>query len=207
MPSITNTTPRQPHTFGGVSISVPYPYEAGHTLSAAEAKQFNVWLATTVGNGFNRKLVALRDAANAERVGLHKAKTYTGPMDETGKKPAQITTADLDLDYQSAFDEAFSTYTPGVSNRGSGGATSTDPVMKHAQTLAKAKVTELITRKGLKVRDFQTSKTEAGDSKFSELVTSYIAANPWIVDSARAQLAALAEHEAEDFDLGVEEPA
>lgn len=202
MPTIHESHPRHPHTFGGVEIQVPYPFAEGHQLTAGEAKAMNVWLATAIGNGHNR---ALSDAVEAYNKGKKVADRLVETKDEAGTKiPA---TAKLpDFDFQAAFDKRFASYELGVSNRGGGGSTSTDPVMVQARSLAALKVKELITRKGLRVRDFQTTKTESGDSKFTELVGAYIASNPWIVDSARAQLAAIAEHEAEgEIDLGVTE--
>lgn len=91
---------------------------------------------------------------------------------------------------QEVFDNLFTSYELGVSNRGSGTG-AVDPVSKAAHSIASLKVKELITAKGLKVSAFHAAKDEHGHSKFSTLVAQYVEKNPWVTELAKSQVAAM----------------
>ena len=198
MPTFTPSTPTEDHIFQDVTIAVPYTFAAGHVLTALEATQVNRYVATAVGNAWGAEIRRLLKVENDARAKAFAEKTYTGPTEVNAKGktvPATATIADLNLspaDLQSKFNSKFTSYELGVGRQA---AEATTPVDRLARTLASAKVKDLITAKGFKVRDFQTAKGSDGEtSKFNELVENYIDANAWIIDAARAQLAALNAH-------------
>lgn len=200
MPTFSPTTPTQPHEFQNLTIAVPYTFDAGHVLTAFEAAQLNRYVATAVGNAFGadlrRKLKAVDDARKAL------GKKYDGPMAKDGKSPAPATLADIgltDADVQAIFNAKFAAYALG---EGRVTAESTTPVDRLSRNLAGVAVKALIVAKGYKVRDMQTAKTADGTTtKFNKFVEDYIAANPWIIDQAKAQLASLATTQAVDVDI------
>lgn len=203
MPTFNPDTPRVERKFAGVTFQVPYPFAEGHTLTSLQASWVNSALASTLGNhyaGDTRRRIAELDTERAE---AFKAKTYSGPMDASGKKPAPATIADLGWDHQAKFDAKFAAYQLGVSNRGE--AEARDPLSNFANSIAAGKVKELIAKKGLKVSTFQKADARDKDnysSRYTELVAEYRAANPWVDALAQSQLDTMANADGGEMDLG-----
>ncbi len=207
MPTINTSLPTTSRDFAGITFAVPAAFAEGHALTAGEAKWANFVLGSVVGNsyaGYVRRTLA---AIDADRAAQAKAKTYSGPMDESGKKPAPATVADLgSIDHQTQFLKVFSEYELGASNRGSGTGTTTktDPVASLVNFLAKEAVKALIIKKGLKVKTFMDAKVMVGaeeTSKFMSLVADYKERHPELVDQAKAQLDAQNEGTSDDDGL------
>lgn len=209
MPAIPTSAPRVERKFAGLTIQAPSVYSAGYVLTAPDAAWVNATLASTIGNYFGGDIRRALTALDTERAAQLKAKTYTGPMDDTGKKPAPATFADLDWDAQAEFDAKFAAYVLGESNRGGGGSEPSNPVERLVRLMASEAVKALIVRKGQSVQTWMRTKEKDADgnevSSFTRLVGQYIERNgDALTASAEAQLAALPS---DDDDIEVEAQA
>lgn len=168
MPTIPEGAPRVSHTFGGHTVSVPYIFAKNHKLTENEAKGLNRYLASHAGNYF---------AGRVRRAG----EDYAGTP-------------------QTDFDDVFSGIELGVASErapGSGSA-SKDPIARAMHNIAQEAVKSALTRKGFKVKDFQTQKNAEGVSKLSELTAQYAERN---ADSLRALAEAQVAAQADDVTL------
>ena len=203
---IATDTPRGNYEFAKIPLTAPHPFAAGHVLTESEAKGFNRFLVTALGNSFGGFDGAADEAANAERAAQAKAGTYTGPTVVVGQNkkgedilaPAPVTNADLNIDFQAKFDEMFADYTIGESNRGGGGET-LDPVEKIVRQLATATVNELLKAKGKKINEVRAAKKDDGSSVYLGIIDQYIERHSDALRAqAQAQLDALANIGADD---------
>lgn len=152
-----NTIARE---FAGYTVNVPQPYTEGSVLTANEAKFINAQLGSVVGNQFGGFVRRGKDA-------------------ETADKPFTI-------DAQAKFDEIFSGYKIGESNRGEGGAP-TDPVEARAHSIAVGVVKSALKTKGYKLFSARTPNGVKAE-KVNELAAQYLTANPHVRDVAKAQI-------------------
>lgn len=106
---------------------------------------------------------------------------------------------------QSKLDEIFAEYNLS-GNRGTGeGKQGSDPVASLVKMLATQAVKARIVAKGLKVRDFVTTKVTDEDgnevSKLTQLIAQYIENHPELRDTAEAQINSVREEASEDTDI------
>lgn len=207
---IDPSTPRGNYKFAGIDLTAPHPFAAGHVLSDAEARGFNRFLVTTLGNSFGGFIRRGVDAANAERKAQFAAGTYTGPMidgpltkkGEPTSIPAPVTAADFTFDFQAKFDEMFADYSIGESNRGGGGSEPVSQLDKIVRQLATAKINELLKAKGKKIADVREAKRDDGTSVYTGLIAQYTERHfDALTAQAQAQIDALATIGTEDDDL------
>lgn len=204
MPTIPSDAPRGNYKFYDQPVTLPHVFAPGQTLDANLAKYLNQAVATSVGNRFGALVRKELAEIDAERTAAFKAGTYTGPMDETGKKPvpAKATAADLDWDHQAKIDEVFASFEPGVSSRAASSGGSSDPVGKEIRRLASVAVRDLYKAKGVNYQAMLTATKEDGRSAFAHHVDQYIAAKgDQLRAIAEAQLAAMASAESDSADL------
>lgn len=208
MPQANTSLPPMKRNFAGIEFLVPQAFDVGHALTADEASWVNSQLATVVGNQFGGYVRRAIEAINDSRTKAHKAKTYDGPLDDSGKRPAQATFADLGWNAEETFNDLFTEYSFAGNRRGDGTTVARDPVTALVQFLAKEAIKAKIKAKGLKVKTFMDTKVHTPDgeeiSKFMELVGQYIAAHPELTDTAKAQLAADSDT-SDDLDLSLPE--
>lgn len=150
-----------PREFAGYTVNVPQPYTEGSVLTANEAKFINAQLGSVVGNQFG---------------GFVRRGT------ETAKEKGETFT----IDAQAKFDEIFSGYKIGESNRGEGG-TPTDPVEARAHSIAVGVVKSALKTKGYKLFSARTPNGVKAE-KVNELAAQYLTANPHVKDVAKAQI-------------------
>jgi hypothetical protein len=205
MPHFHDQHPRLARKFADHEVSVPAVFAPGHTLSDAESKWMNSQLATVTGNAFAGSIRRALEAENTKRAAAHKAKKYEGPMDETGKKPAPATFADLGWNAQEKFNEVFSNYTLGESNRGTGAGTSKDPIDQLIRTFSVMDIKARLAKKNLTPGPFYKAPSSQPDvykSKWEELVGENIKAkHDEFKAQAEAQLVQLAGTDTEQDDL------
>lgn len=169
MPTFTSTTPRIPVTVAEVKITSPAPFAAGQPLTALQAAFLNRAVASAVANVHSTSISKLIKGNDT---------TPAAP------KPDAAT-------IQADFDTRYAAFEPGQVNRVSVG-TPVDSVAKAAHQLATQKVEELLRSKGKKVADIRAAKRPDGSSVFSHLVTQYLAADPSILELAKALAAQMA---------------
>jgi len=178
MPTIPADAPRGNFKFYDQAVTLPLVYSAGQSLDDNLAKYLNQAVATSVGNRYGAKIRRALEDLNTERAAAFKAGTYTGPMDESGKKPvpAAATVADLGWNHQAEIEAVFTDFEPGVSGRGGGGgAASADPVAAEVRRLAGVAVRDLYKAKGIKYMDMLKAEKE-GKSMFAHHVDAYVEA-------------------------------
>lgn len=184
MPQFLASAPRINLKVNDIAITAPAPYAAGHTLTDAEAAFFNRQVATAVANPIPKTIKAQLEAKIA-----------------AGETPGELNAEAL----QHFYDTRYAAYVVGASNRGTGEGSAVDPIMSEARKIAAIKVTEILTAKGITVSAAKKSKVQfegAEVSAFSKFVSQMIAANPGILDTARAQVEAMKAAAADlDFDL------
>lgn len=215
MPTIPSDAPRIDVKFKDTSFRAPMVFTEGHALTAPEAAWMNRQLIGTIGNMWSGALNRAVSKANSDNLAAFKAGKYTGPTitNDKGKVigPQEVKHTDFDLSTaQADFDETFTNYVLGASNRGSGeGALST--LDRFIRNLASEAVKGLLKRNGKNIVTVQKAKDEAGNSVYAKLVDQYIAKHPELRDLAQAQLAAIGSEATDDFDMfavdGIEEPA
>lgn len=178
MPTIPASAPRGNYKFYDQPVTLPHTYSAGHILTENEAKYVNQAQATTVGNRYGAKVRKALAEIDAERTAAFKAGTYTGPLDESGKKPvpAKATAAELGWDHQAEIDQVFSSFEPGVSGRGGGsGVSSADPVASEMRRLAGVAVRDVYKAKNVNYQAMLKATKEDGRSAYAHHVDGYLA--------------------------------
>jgi len=192
MPTINTSNPTLSRKFAGHDIAVPTYFASGQALTDNEAKWANSVLATVTGNAFGGAIRRALETIDTERAKAFKAKKYDGPMDETGKKPAPATFADLNWEPQAKFNEVFANYTLGESNRGSGTSGGADPVSQLIRTFSVMDIKARLAAKKLSPGPFYKAPAtvEGYKSKWEELVGENIKAKHDVFKAqAEAQLA------------------
>jgi len=121
----------------GLSFEISAPYGEGHVCTGAEARTLNQTRKENIGNQLRKKIEALQTETTDAETGAV-SKVFT----EEAKTQAAALVAAVDAEY---------TFALGAS---SAGRTPVDPVEKEAHVIAKAKVTEAILKKGLKLKDY-----------------------------------------------------
>lgn len=141
MPNISADTPREIKTIAGVSLSVPQPYIAGHTLDDVEARVMNQVFAENLGNN-------LRATFDEHR------------------EEGQWTEDWSDEKAQATLDEKASSYE--WYKRGA--RASMDPVEKKARELAATAVKEALNKKGQTVdKEHMKSLVEGAFVKHNDI--------------------------------------
>lgn len=178
MPTIPSDAPRGNYKFYDQPVTLPHILTAGHTLTEAEAKYMNQAYATTVGNRYGAAIRKALTALDAERTAAFKAGTYTGPLDETGKKPvpAKATAAELGWNHQAEIDEVFSAFEPGISTRGPSSGGSSDPIASEVRRLAGVAVRDLYKAKHVNYQAMLKATQPDGKSAYFHHVDQYVAA-------------------------------
>jgi len=202
MPTPNTSLPTLTREFAGISITVPSTFAEGHALSKDEAGWVNSQLATVVGNQFGGYIRRAKEALDAKRLEAFKAKKYDGPMDETGKRPAPATFADLGWDAQKVFTDLYTDYDLAGNRRGDG-TPARDPVTSLVNFLASEAIKAKLKAKSLNIRTYMTTKMVVDGEEitaFANLVNQYIDAHPELVDQAKAQLASAAPQD-DELDL------
>lgn len=202
MPTIPADAPRGNFKFYDQPVTLPLIYSAGMTLDENLAKFLNQQVATSVGNRFGAQVRKELEVVDAERAAAFKAGTYTGPMDESGKKPvpAKATAADLGWDFQAKIEEVFTAFTPGVFQRGGGGgATASDPVAAEIRRLAGVAVRDVYKAKGVNYQAMLKATKEDGRSAYAHHVDQYVALkHDQLKAIVEAQFAAMAAAKSDD---------
>lgn len=177
MPTFSPTTPRIAVTVAETKITAPAPYAEGQTLTPLLAAFLNRQVASAVANVHTSSITRLVKAGEP--------------------KPDAATT-------QSAFDIRYAAFEPGQINRASVGEP-VDPIAATARRLATQKVEELLRSKGKKVADIRAAKRPDGSTVFSHLVDQYLAADPSLLELAKAIVAQMAARTADPLgDLDAE---
>lgn len=210
MPTIPADAPRGNYKFYDQPVTLPHVFAAGQTLDDNLAKYLNQAVATTVGNRYGAKVRKALEAIDTQRAADFKAGTYTGPMDESGKKPvpAKATAADLDWDHQAEIEKVFADFTPGVSSRGGGGgASASDPVAAEIRRLAGVAVRDVYKAKGVNYQAMLKATKEDGRSAYAHHVDQYVELkHDQLKAIVEAQFAAMSATKdvADELDLGSE---
>ncbi len=183
MPHFTADTPTIERKFIDHTFRVPSVYSTGHILTDLETKWLNSQVASVVANAFSGDVRRAVSALTVNRIEAAitseaKQKAAIATFTKTGKVPEGVTAAsisDLSWDLDAKFAEKFEEYALGVSNRGSG-LTTKDPVETLMRSLATAKVKAILTKRGLKVKEFMDAKSEANPevSAFTQMVNDYL---------------------------------
>ena len=95
MPLVSANAPTDAYKVQGVSLQLPRAYFDGAVLTADEASWMNRQLGNVVTNSYSSGIRRQLSEIDESRAASWKAKKYTGPMDEAGKKPAAATILDL----------------------------------------------------------------------------------------------------------------
>jgi hypothetical protein len=128
--NITDATPRNQRTIGGIVVNVPAPYTEGHVVTAGEAAMLNQTLAENFSNNLRTKVEKFIPAGSPEGTA------------------ARVATAE---EAQGLVDSYASTYEPGVRRAGSGGGrASLDPIEKEMRVIARESLNNLLKKQGLK---------------------------------------------------------
>ena len=199
MPDFTHETPRSTYKVLGADVTFPNVYAAGHTLTEAEARFVNTRIASIMVNALGGDIRRAQAVIDAEREKAFKAKKYTGPMTEDGKKPAPATLTDTGLEVQSLADKKFGQYKVGEANTRV--ATPTDPVEAVARTIAVNEVKAALKRKGLKAKPLMDQKNAEHGSEFNRIVHERLAGHKERIPAlAKAQIESATSA---DDDLGL----
>jgi len=189
----------------GLTLTFPTVYYPGHPLTENEAKFVSGAVQYAVLNAHNNHINRGLKELDEERKMAFKGGTYSGPMDEKGKKPAPATVADLAWDHQAMVDERLANFEPGSrvrARRGGGPSVSKkDPVAILAKRIATDRVKELMTKQGRNIREAILTPSETHGNKLAEIVAAYMERHPEIHDLARAQHEATSTLRSEDEDL------
>ena len=146
----------------GLDFEISAPYAEGHVCTPAEARTLNQTRKENISNALRKKIDELKTDITAEDGTVSKAFTA-----EAASQAAAIV-AEFDATYVFSSGATGSTKAP------------VDPVEKEALVIAKAKVTEAILKKGLKVKDYDK---EAFNAKVAE-----VAAMPKVIAEAQRRI-------------------
>lgn len=217
MPLVSANAPTDAYKVQGVSLQLPRAYFDGAVLTADEASWMNRQLGNVVTNSYSSGIRRQLSEIDKSRAASWKAKKYTGPMDEAGKKPAAATILDLcdskgrPIDHQAAILAKFEAYHIGADNRGRGkGAKTTLDVV--ARNIAAAWVKDYLRAHGQSIKKFTTAKNVEYGTEFGRLVANYLAKrHDYVYHQAEAQIAASRTAsegvELDMGDIGLTEPA
>jgi hypothetical protein len=177
---------RLPQVIQGVTVQAPYPFEAGHELTADQSTFLNRVIATRIGQTIGQRV--------KKQVEDHNTKLAEG--EPKLKLEDHIATLDL----QSILDKDYAEF-DFTSQRGP--AAAVDPVTKIARTIAEGKLKELPAVVKLGVGKLMKAPATTGTdytTKWAEMIDAYISRNSWVTDLAKQQVeAAAAQSTSEDF--------
>lgn len=172
----TSDTPRGEHIVHGVTVRVPYVFNAGDVLDAEGATYLNKSVAASITNVLG---TAARKWADAENE-LRKDKKHAAHG---------IKAQPSDYPLQAKLDERFALYTLSGATRAA--SVAADPVTKFAEAIAGAKVKELYKAKGFKYRDMLKAEDAEHGNVFNKHVAQYIEKNEWVRQLAQTQVDAM----------------
>lgn len=171
-------TPKAELTIEGVKLSAVAPYAAGHAVTENEAAVLNQTLRENLRNNLAGKISAM----------IEEAKKNGGTID--------LAAAQAELDKYTA------SYEFGVRKAGSGVERTLDPIEKEARSIARSKVTELVKKKGHKVKDIPT---EQFNGWVKQMLERDKAGDNTIYNAAKNIVENRKEVGAEELDLGLED--
>lgn len=183
MPAINTTLPRPSYKFMGQTVTIPYNWSTGDTLTENDAKFINRSLASVVGNLLGSRIRTEVEALQKAEAAKPEADRRRDPKDPT--KFYTFTSEDLPAGWaQAKADEVFLAYTPGVTNTRTGsGASAHDPVQSIADNIAWEKIKPLLAKKNIAINKVKADKRR-------ELIEGYLAKFPDIMEQAKTIFAA-----------------
>lgn len=147
-------------TVQGVSVEVTQPYEAGHTITDAEARALNQVRAENIGNNLRKQI---KDMVEAE-----------GATPESVQAAAQKIVSAYDAEYEFT-----------LASVGGGSTARLDPLTKECRSIARNFIARKLKEQGISQKDYLEKNGEAAiKSKVIEL-----ADNPKIVEAAKKAIA------------------
>lgn len=147
-------------TVQGVSVEVTQPYEAGHTITDAEARALNQVRAENIGNNLRKQI---KDMVEAE-----------GATPESVQAAAQKIVSAYDAEYEFT-----------LASVGGGSTARLDPLTKECRAIARNFIARKLKEQGISQKDYlEKNGEDAIKSKVIEL-----ADNPKIVEAAKKAIA------------------
>lgn len=147
-------------TVQGVSVEVTQPYEAGHTITDAEARALNQVRAENIGNNLRKQI---KDMVEAE-----------GATPESVQAAAQKIVSAYDAEYEFT-----------LASVGGGSTARLDPLTKECRSIARNFIARKLKEQGISQKDYlEKNGEDAIKSKVIEL-----ADNPKIVEAAKKAIA------------------
>lgn len=143
----------------GVLVTVSQPYEAGHTITEAEARALNQTRAENIGNNVRGKVKEMLESEN-------------GNVEKVAK-PVQELVAQKDAEYEFT-----------LASVGGGGSSRLDPLTKECRSIARDFVHRKIKESGKTLKEYKEAN---GDDSINEKIME-VAENPKIVEVAKKNL-------------------